>query len=53
MPASLERAVEQLARRADERMAGEILGVARLLADEHHRRRARGPSPNTVCVPRL
>ena len=30
-----ERAVEQLAGRADERMAGEIFRVARLLADQH------------------
>src|SRR5439155_21216166 len=31
-----ERAVEQLPRGPDERRAGEILLVARLLADEHH-----------------
>src|SRR6185369_777421 len=31
----LERAVEELARGADEGLAGEILAVAGLLADEH------------------
>jgi hypothetical protein len=31
----LERAVEQLSRRADERMPSKILGVPRLLADQH------------------
>src|ERR1051326_2721641 len=35
----VERLVEQCARRTDERTSGEILFVARLLADEHHRRR--------------
>ena len=52
MPASLEGAVEQLTRGADERMTGEVLRVARLLADEHDSA-SRGPSPKTVCVPRL
>src|SRR6185436_2041808 len=32
----LERGVEQPPGRTDERVAGEILGVARLLADQHH-----------------
>ena len=36
-----KRAVEQLAGRADERPAGEILLIAGLLADEHERRVAR------------
>ena len=38
----LQGAIEQLPCRSDERMAGEILGVARLLADEHE---ARGSRP--------
>ena len=37
MPASSSARVEHLAGRADERAAGEILLVARLLADEHDR----------------
>src|SRR5438093_2038706 len=31
----LERAIEQLAGRSDERMSREVFGIARLLADEH------------------
>src|SRR5438045_3579111 len=37
-PRLLERAIEQLAGGADERMTGEILLVARLLADQHDAR---------------
>ncbi len=38
----LQRPIEQLPRRADKRMSGQVFFVARLLADEHHLR-ARGP----------
>ena len=37
-PGLLQRRVEQLAGRADERPSGEVFLVARLLADEHDRR---------------
>ena len=37
-PGLVDAAVEHLAGRADERMAGKVLGVAGLLSDEHHRR---------------
>ena len=40
-PRLRERPIEQRAGRTDERMAAQILGVARLLADEHQRRRRR------------
>ena len=40
-PGGVERAVEQLAGRADERPTGAVLSVARLLADDHDPR-ARG-----------
>src|SRR5689334_4628676 len=39
-----------MACRADERLAGEIFSIARLLAHEHHLRMLI-PSPNTVRVP--
>ena len=38
-PGLLQRLVEDLPRRADERVAGQILLIAGLFADEHHRRR--------------
>lgn len=37
----VERAIQELAGRADERASGLVLGVARLLADENHPRGAR------------
>src|SRR5439155_22417391 len=37
-PDRLEAAVEELAGAADKGMPGEILAVARLFADKHHRR---------------
>ena len=53
MPACFERAIEQLARGSDEGMTREVLGVTRLLANEHDFGAFLGPSPKTVCVPRL
>src|SRR2546421_12952109 len=44
----LERLVEELARRSDERLAGAILLVAGLLTDEHHGRLARALSEHRV-----
>ena len=51
-PGLVERAIEQLPGRTDERVAGDVFGVAGLLTNHHHRRSG-GPSPNTVCVARL
>ena len=45
-----QTAVEELSRRSDKRVTGEVLGVSRLLADQHHMRALAGPSPNTVWV---
>ena len=42
MPASLERAIQDGARRPNERMACQVFGIARLLADQHQLR-ALGP----------
>src|SRR6476469_7161028 len=48
----LERGVEQLAGRTDERMPHLLLLVARLLADEHHRRGLRAlPEHDTPAGP--
>jgi hypothetical protein len=45
----VEHRVEQSPGGADERMAGEILGVAWLFADEHHKRVARAFAENGLC----
>ena len=44
-----ERPIEEPAGRPDERSAGAVLGIPRLLAHEHHLG-IREPSPKTVCV---
>jgi hypothetical protein len=45
----LERAIEQLSCRSDERMTGEILRVARLLADEHQASTSRAFAEDRLC----